>query len=437
MSKISKDILQRVAQFIAHEQLISAPNHTPQGYGEQPHVFIGLSGGSDSVALLHIMRELGYQCEALHCNFHLRKEESMRDQHFCELLCHELNVPLQVKEFDTRSYMQEHHLSLEMAARNLRYDWWEQILNSHNYRNSRIALGHHQDDSIETLLMNLMRGTGIQGLTGIVSHNAKTHVIRPLLCLSRQDILDYLRDNDLSFVTDSTNAENDTLRNQIRNRLLPLMEQMVPQARTGISNTMAHLQGTAQFASSFLCQFDHLTTHHSFWGIEWDELSLERLHTYFGEDKGAEDYLHDWQQRFCPPRTHQVVRTAKWIYTEPVPSVTGKLQYPELITFITHNQQISSEATDLVQYFDADTIQLPLTLRLWREGDRIAPLGMHGHTKLVSDLFSDAHFSPIRKKNTLLVTDATGAILWIVGLRISEQHKVQPTTTRTLAVTIQ
>ena len=257
MSQKSQHILQRVAEFIEKKGLLMPPQLEPLApssarvqRSEQPlkpfeplepfkpllsPTYVALSGGPDSVALLHILHTLGYECKALHCNFHLRGAESDRDQQFCETLCASLGIPLEVRQFDTFAYMKEHHLSVEMAARELRYNWWQSL--------TPIALGHHQDDSIETMLMNLMRGTGIHGMTGIVARNEARHIIRPLLCLSRQDIVDYLSDNGLTYVTDSTNAENETLRNQIRNQLLPLMEQMVPQARQGIAQTMEHLQG--------------------------------------------------------------------------------------------------------------------------------------------------------------------------------------------------
>ena len=248
MSQISQHILQRVAEFIAKKGLFFSRESETTG---NPFVYVGLSGGPDSVALLHILHTLGYKCKALHCNFHLRGAESDRDQQFCETLCASLGIPLEVRQFDTLAYMQEHQLSVEMAARELRYNWWQSLTHgeglgkvkkSSNGSNgcltpsipfkplltplnpsnpTFIALGHHQDDSIETMLMNLMRGTGIHGMTGIVARNEAKHVIRPLLCLSRQDIVGYLNDNGLSYVTDSTNAETDTLRNQIRNQLLP------------------------------------------------------------------------------------------------------------------------------------------------------------------------------------------------------------------------
>lgn len=430
MSPISQHIQQRVAEFIRQEHLLEPPHSPLYADDSALQVCVALSGGPDSVALLHILTSIGYRCHALHCNFHLRGEESIRDEKFCRQLCESLCVPLTVKEFDTRTYMQQQHLSLEMAARELRYGWWATL------GNTPIALGHHLDDSIETALMNLMRGTGIQGLTGIVPFNQATHTIRPLLCLSRADIIGYLLDNDLSYVEDSTNAHCDTLRNQIRHQLIPLMERLVPQTRTGIALTMNHLFITASWAERMVKEYDFLTQHHRQWGVEWDELSLPHLYQHFAENE-IEHYLHEWRHRFCNAATHRVVQTATLVYTQPIGDDVLDRHRPQLnynISTVVKDPYTKPE--DLIAYFDADTLSLPLSLRRWRQGDRMAPLGMGGHSKLVSDLFSNAHYSPMQKATTWLVTDATGAILWVVGLRTSELHKVSDQTLQVISACI-
>ena len=457
MRLISQPILQRVADFIAREQLLPPSNprtlelsnfQTFELSNPSSPVFVGLSGGPDSVALLHILRTLGYACHALHCNFRLRGAESERDEQHCRQLCASMGVPLTVRAFDTRAYMAEHHLSLEMAARQLRYDWWHEVLsnpsNPSNLSNPNfLALGHHQDDSLETLLMNLMRGTGIHGLTGIVARNEARRVVRPLLCLSRQDILDYLHDNGLTYVTDSTNASDDTLRNQVRNQLLPLMEQMVPQVRQGIALTIRHLQGTEWFADRYLGLYDALTQHHSQWGLSWDELDIAEATRQFPQH--LDDFLHHWEQQHTSPTgAVRVVRTPRLIYTTPSDAALFEQHRPQLhiqeepFSPAVPTCQLSladtRSSSPLQNRFDADTLTLPLTLRRWQQGDRIAPLGMKGHTKLVSDLFTDAHYTPMQKATTWLLCDATGSILWVIGLRMSELHKVTPATRRVVTI---
>ena len=439
MSQKSQHILQRVAEFIARNELLMPPpkqvfcprcSGDRGGAEERGGLYIGLSGGPDSVALLHILHTLGYKCKALHCNFHLRGAESDRDQQFCETLCASLGIPLEVRHFDTFAYMEQHHLSVEMAARELRYNWWSDL--------TPIALGHHQDDSIETMLMNLMRGTGIHGMTGIVARNEARHIIRPLLCLSRQDIVDYLSDNGLSYVIDSTNAENETLRNQIRNQLLPLMEQMVPQARQGITRTMEHLQGSEWFADRYLGLFEALTEHHSQWGIEWDELNIAKAARQFPEH--LEDYLHEWTAEHTIPSRTQVVRTPKLLYTMPFDEQELVSHRPQLTfeekTLDAPMRLVPRPSSPFENTFDADTLTHPLTLRRWKEGDRIAPLGMKGRTRLISDLFTDAHYSPMQKATTWLLCDATGDIVWAIGLHMSNRHKVSPATKRIIKIRV-
>ena len=460
MSQKSQHILQRVAEFITRNELFPPRDWkgkegilrddkgrvcTESETSNNPFVYIGLSGGGDSVALLHILHTLGYKCKALHCNFHLRGAESDRDQQFCETLCASLGIPLEVRHFDTFAYMEQHHLSVEMAARELRYNWWNDLSNPLNLSNpsnpsnpTLVALGHHQDDSIETMLMNLMRGTGIHGMTGIVARNEAKHIIRPLLCLSRQDIVDYLSENGLSYVIDSTNAENETLRNQIRNQLLPLMEQMVPQVRQGITRTMKHLQGTEWFADRYLGLFEALTEHHSQWGIEWDELNIAKAARQFPEH--LEDYLHEWTAGHTIPSRTQVVRTPKLLYTMPFDEQELVSHRPQLTfeekTLDAPMRLVPRPSSPFENTFDADTLTHPLTLRRWKEGDRIAPLGMKGRTRLISDLFTDAHYSPMQKATTWLLCDATGDIVWAIGLHMSDRHKVSPATKRIIKIRV-
>ena len=384
---------------------------------------IGLSGGPDSVALLHRLcqQEEKSRLLATHCNFHLRGNESMRDQHFCEQLCQELGVRLIVQHFDTQAYMAQEKLSLELAARQLRYDWWEQLARQKEAETGlpvRIAVGHHRDDSIETLLMNLMRGTGIKGLVGIPATNGR--IVRPLLQLSRTDILDYLEQHHLSYITDSSNLENEATRNKIRNLLLPLMEQINPHTRQGIQQTIHYLQQTQHWEAERLDQLFADTQHFQAAGVEWDEWmvpaelsSPEMLSTLF----------YHWSERHANAMMHNGL-----FYTA-IPDLTTQ-------TCPLHTETLSLPAPPFSAHrelFDLDQIQLPLTCRHWQEGDRLQPLGMKG-TKLVSDLFTNAHFSPNRKSTTWIVVDAADRILWVVGLRVAEWSKLTPATQHILAV---
>ena len=210
-------VVRRVSDFIAQHQLL-VPN---------AHVLVALSGGADSVALLRILLHLGYRCHAVHCNFHLRGEESNRDEGFVTDLCRSLGVSFEVLHFDTKAYATAHKISIEMAARELRYREFERIRKARSL--SAIAVAHHQDDAVETLLLNLIRGAGINGLTGMRVSNG--HVVRPLLCLSRDEVVRYLDCLGQSYVTDSTNLTDEYARNKVRLGVIPLMQQINPASR--------------------------------------------------------------------------------------------------------------------------------------------------------------------------------------------------------------
>ena len=226
-SPIINSFVDQALRFATAHQLL-----TPGG-----KYIIALSGGADSVSLLlvlkHLESELGITLEAVHCNFHLRGDESLRDEQFCQQLCRRLHVPLHLVHFDTHAYADLHHVSIEMAARDLRYAYFEQLrrdIHAHD-----ICVAHHRDDSVETLLLNLVRGTGLRGLRGIQPRNA--HIIRPLLSHSRQQIEQYLDALGESYVNDSTNLHNDVKRNKIRLNVIPLLCELNPSASQSIFET--------------------------------------------------------------------------------------------------------------------------------------------------------------------------------------------------------
>ncbi|MDD3161268.1 MAG: tRNA lysidine(34) synthetase TilS, partial [Bacteroidales bacterium] len=231
-------IREKVANYIKEKQLMP----------EQGKIIVALSGGADSVALVYLLAELNYPLIAAHCNFHLRDAESDRDEAFVRALTERMGVECRVISFDTKEYAATHGYSIEMAARELRYDWFERLRQETGA--VAVAVAHHSDDSVETVLLNLMRGTGIQGLTGIAPR--RDVVVRPLLCLSRADILNYLQEKGADYVTDSTNLEDEYTRNKIRLDLLPLMRQINPSVSEAILRTADNLRELAEWSSQWL-----------------------------------------------------------------------------------------------------------------------------------------------------------------------------------------
>lgn len=231
---------QKVLSYLEQHQLLTL---------QQP-VLVACSGGADSVALLHILLQAGFTCTALHCNFHLRAEESNRDEAFLAHLCEQWNCPLIVQHFDTQAYAATHKLSIEMAARELRYTWFEEVRKEKQAQ--AIAVAHHEDDNIETCLLNLIRGTGIQGLTGMRPKNG--YIVRPMLGVKRTEIEHYLAANGIEFVTDSSNLTTDYTRNKIRHQLIPLLNSIQPSFEQIMPTNMQNFKAAERIYARYVAQ---------------------------------------------------------------------------------------------------------------------------------------------------------------------------------------
>ena len=250
---------------------------------------VALSGGADSVALLMLLRDLGYRLEAVHCNFQLRGDEADRDEDFCQSLCDELALPLHRAHFDTRAYAQLHGISIEMAARQLRYAYFRQLREAIGAE--AICVAHHRDDSVETILLNLIRGTGIHGLTGMKPRQGD--VVRPLLCVSRADLVSYLDGLGRSYVTDSSNLVADVKRNKVRLQILPMIEAINPSFRDTVLTMAAELEGIEQVVDTQLAHYAEAT-----------ELSIEAIQ----QEPSAELALYYFLQprHFNPSQIRQI-----------------------------------------------------------------------------------------------------------------------------------
>ena len=436
----------KVADFIAKHQLLSR---------DGLHI-VALSGGADSVALLLILKQLGYRIEAAHCNFHLRGEESLRDEDFVKSLCKEQNIPLHLIHFETVDYAALPHVSIEMAARDLRYGYFRQLCQ--DIGASTVCVAHHRDDAVETLLMNLIRGAGIHGLTGIRPRNGQ--VVRPLLCLSRQEIEDYLRHIGQHYVVDSTNLVDDVVRNKIRLRVLPLLREINPNVAENIDKTANYLQQTEKiFNTSLRSQLDSLVERRE--GSDALAVSIKSLQ----EKPSPEAFLHEWlspygfnsaqtEQIFAhlngesgrefTSASHTLLIDRSQLILEPLkaPMKTMKIpeeghyRYTEDMRFsFEHSDTISISNSAFCATIDLVNIQYPLTIRPVQTGDRFCPFGMEGH-RLVSDFLTDQKLSLLEKRRQLVVTDAKGDILWLVGLRTDNRYRVKNTTSSILRITV-
>ncbi len=403
-------------------------------------VLVALSGGADSVALLRVLLDAGCDCRAAHCNFHLRGEESMRDEHFVRELCERLNVPLTVKNFDVSAWQREHAGSVEMACRELRYAWFEQERHRQGCR--LIAVAHHADDQVETFFLNLLRGTGIKGLAGM--QRLSGNIWRPFLGVRHQEILDYLSAIGQSYVTDSTNAENEYRRNQLRNLVLPVLEQQFPQAQERTLNTMNNLRDDLDLLTTLINEVIPNERH-----IDIDTLCscpnaptllYHRIrHLGFNREQCEQAVVaaqqgHSGRQFMSNNFVMHVNRQSLDI--EPIQDHTpiavtidlhSDILSPVHLSVCHNNAPFSPLMCDGKHKVAFNTKLLDcqhIVLRRWQKGDRIKPFGMNG-SKLVSDLFADLKLDHCEKCATWLL-EADGEILWILGYRASALYSVTP-----------
>lgn len=456
--------MERVKNFIAVHDLIP-------DVADAPSIIVGFSGGPDSVALVDILQRLGYDDLTLtHCNFHLRGAESDRDELFCRNFAKSRGLEIVVKDFyPLAAIAKGESSSVETLCRNMRYEWWREeflpadVTNIYDEADclTVLCLGHHLDDSIETVLMNFMRGTGLKGMTGIPVDNG--WVRRPLLCLTRADIMKYIDEHQLSYVTDSTNGTDYGLRNQIRSILIPAMEKICPQARRGMAQTIAHLDDMEFFSDEGIDNvlgdeiLEFTRDGHDFRTIHRDTLSdtyrcYSALYLFTCDvadissaliqnmavclDKGGEnlvfrtaDFYASLGREYFTITGDTTFLTDEYTWSEADPDTS----LPDFLHVEVSSSVKVKKCPPDTAIFDFDKVQQPLHFRRWRKGDRIHPLGMEG-TKLVSDLFANAHYTPIQKAFTWIVEDASGRILWASGLRQSEDVRVDKKTRRVIIV---
>ena len=391
---------------------------------------VALSGGADSVALLLLLKEHGFNVHAAHCNFHLRGDESNRDEAFCESLCREQNVPFHRVHFDTHTYAELHQVSIEMAARELRYRWFEQLRT--DIGAAGVCVAHHRDDLVETVLMNMVRGTGVHGLVGIKAHNG--HVLRPFLSVSRDEIEHFLSERGQNYVTDSTNLADEATRNKVRHHLVPLLRQLNVQAVENIQRMAERMADVEEIVANSVKEVVLQRSEHSFEILEESVQNAYLLYEAvrgFGFNSSQSLQLYETLQShqagsmFSSGKYDAVVDRGR-ILIEPVLKPMMPLKVPETGVYLLEDSRrfcirkssrtISKDPA--VATVDAQKVRFPLVVRRVRKGDWMVPYGMKGR-KLLSDLMTDLKFSMFDKRKQLVVVDAQDVIIWLVGVRVS------------------
>lgn len=441
---IEMKLINQIRRYISDNNLLS-PN---------AKIIVGVSGGSDSVALLHILHHLGYECIVAHCNFHLRGDESYRDEYFVEKLAKKLNFKYFITHFDTKKYVEDAGMSVEMAARELRYAWFEKIRKEN--KAEAIAVAHHQDDSVETVLLNLIRGTGIRGLSGMLPKNGK--IIRPLLAIYHDDVLAYLKDNELDYVDDSTNAEDIFIRNKIRLKIIPLMETINPSVKQAISRSSSNLYQAEKIylkyieeAKSKVFSGNKITISELLKQEEAQTVLYEIL-TPYGFTPSTIDDIFDSIEgqsgKIFFSSFHRLIKDRDTLIIEETPLLPDnkiflitetdtKISEPiklNISSFIK-TSDFAVDKDQNILCIDKDEVAFPLIIRRWSHGDWFKPLGMKGSKKL-SDYFTDRKFSLVDKENTWLLCSGDN-IIWIIGERVDDRFKITKHTKEVLKIEIE
>ena len=445
------ELLQNFLAYIKKENLFT----------KKDHLLIAVSGGADSSVLCALCTAGGFNFSIAHCNFKLRGEESDREELFVKKMSEQLEVKLFVKSFDTVSQAKLDKTSIEETARNLRYDWFKQLLHDSKATAnpfSFLLTAHHADDNVETVIMNFFRGTGIKGLRGILPK--QNNIVRPLLFANRNEIIEYANANKVNYITDSSNASNEYTRNLFRNEILPLIEKVYPKA---LSNIFGNIERFA--AVEYLYEESIEKILQKLIEKKGDQihipvlklLKIKPLHTVIYEiikDVGfassqvseVEKLLHSESGKYIKSASHIILVNRKWLIISPV-SPSAQINnilieegvsntifengYLEIVPAV--NPEKFNENPSIV-YIDGTNITFPLLLRKWKAGDYFYPLGMTKKKKL-SRFFSDIKLSLLQKEKCW-VLESDKKILWVVGYRIDERFKITSSSKQILKLSL-
>lgn len=430
-------------------------------------VLLAISGGLDSVVLHALFNALNINIHLAHCNFQLREKESDLDEEFIKYLSHKTSNQIFIKSFDTENYAKQHHLSTQIAARELRYSWFQELTQHHNF--DYVATAHHADDNLETFLINLTRGSGLDGFTGIPEING--NIIRPLLPFSRADILQYAKENNIEWREDASNASTKYTRNKIRHKVIPVLKEINPSLLGSFSKTIEHLQESQQIiedtikevSKEIIRPFEYTqgetflkldihkinklsnpkwylyqllkTYHFPAWNDVYNLLSAQSGKQVFSKTHRLlkdRDFLilskRDFSTLACLELDERLEMTFK------IEENQSQITKPLHLTF----QEVQEKTTENNRtiYVDKDLLKYPLILKKWDKGEYICPVGMKG-SKKISKYFKDAKFSLLDKENAWLLYTKNNESIWIVGERQDRRFSATNKTKNMLQITFQ
>lgn len=421
-------------------------------------LLLAVSGGIDSMILVDTFHKLGLDIGIAHCNFNLRQKSSDKDELFVIETANKLDIPMFHISFDTKSYVNKEQLSIQMAARELRYQWFCKILSEHKY--DYLLTAHHKDDAIETFLINFSRGTGLHGLTGIPEIN--NEIIRPLLPFSRNDINVYAAKNKLIWREDKSNADTKYIRNKIRHKVVPILKELNPSFLDSFSQTLCHLNESKSFIDQQITAIKKsiVNTENNNFIIDIKKLQKHGQEKFILREILKEYQFTQWDNvcnlltaqsgKFINSTTHRLLKNRDELIlseiqsTEPgfftISKKSKEIKIPLHLKFKKMDalklEAFKNNEKSAIHkiYIDLDSISYPLTLRKWQQGDFFYPFGMHGKKKL-SKFFKDEKMSLVEKENTWVLCSEDN-IVWIIGKRMDDRFKINKTTLKGLKITL-
>ncbi|MBC7750045.1 MAG: tRNA lysidine(34) synthetase TilS [Methylotenera sp.] len=416
-------------------------------------VLLATSGGKDSMVMVHLLQHLDYEIGIAHCNFQLRGIESFDDQYFVKQYAVANNIPVFITQFDTKAFSEDYKISTQVAARELRYNWFYELLETEKY--DYILTAHHADDNLETFLINLSRGTGLEGLIGIPEQNEK--VVRPLLAFSQEEMEEYARINNIQWREDSSNASDKYLRNKIRHHVVPLLKELNPNFLLSFHKTQGYLQQAQDMVDDAAIMVYQQVAQQDGDTIYFDLQQLQKLPNY-------KSYLYQWLNEFGFKAWDDIYdlvdsQSGKCVYSSEyrllkdrdslLLSRLNEEDETQEYSILENQKEVNiplnlsfckvadiSIGSNKTIFVDADKIHYPLVLRHWNEGDHFQPFGMDGKSKKISKLFKDEKLSLIEKESKWLLCSNT-EIVWVIGLRQDERFRIDNTTKNILKIQLE
>ncbi|MBK20829.1 MAG: tRNA lysidine(34) synthetase TilS [Flavobacteriales bacterium] len=429
-------MLSKVSEFIQKEGLID----------DSDKVLVAVSGGRDSIVLLMLLNNLKVPIEVAHCNYQLRGEESESDEKFVKGLCKKLQIPFHTNRFETVNAAKKEGISIQMKARDLRYSWFYKLVKERNL--TKIATAHHLDDQLETILINLTRGTGLKGLRGMKVK--RDNIVRPLLCVSRDEINDFIYANHIPFREDCSNASGKYFRNKIRHQVIPVLKEINPSLFQAINNSTKRLKAVE-------CNWEE---QYEAWKSTLKTKDNSLILPFSQIQKATITFLQQFfrSKGFSYPDIESMISTkhkGKSFYGKDnwkVVTASNQLEIfqskePELkeyyldqempidLTIECFENGITLQPNGNKAYINADKVQGKLKIRKWKQGDWFIPLGMNGKQK-ISDYFTNNKFSLKDKEDTWLLCDAE-KVVWIIGHRSDNRYRVDPGTKNIYVISLQ